>query len=221
MKKNLNVEFVSNWLDTISFERSLGIQEKLKTLAVKKPQFYFLGFEVKAPVITLGLRADESHILFNEDQLKEYGISKLRLKRGGEATLHALGQLVIYPVLSLPHLGLKVKDFIVRLEKITQSVLEDLGIETKREGKYAGLYTSKGKICFFGIHVSGGMSQHGLSINVHNDLNLFSAIKSCGEQNRRHDSLSLYPSFSLSKKELFFKWCDKAKTFFIDKIDKN
>ena len=181
---------------------------------VKKTQFYFLGFEVTKPVITLGLRSDESHILFNEEQLKQNKLSILSLKRGGEATLHAPGQLVIYPILHLPFLALKVKDFIVKLEEITQSVLKDFGIETKKDSGYAGLYTAKGKICFFGIHISGGVSQHGVSINVHNDLSLFSSIKSCGEKNRRHDSLSLYPSFSLSQKELFLKWCAKAHTFF-------
>ena len=204
-------KLVYNWLGAISFERSLSAQEELKDLAIKKSQFYFLGFEVTEPVITLGLRADESHILFNESQLKKYNISKLKLKRGGEATLHAPGQLVIYPILSLPRLGLKVKDFIVKLEEITQSLLKDFGIEIKKEGRYAGLYTKTGKICFFGIHISGGVSQHGVSINVHNDLSLFDAIKSCGEQNRRHDSLSLYPNFSLSKEKLFYKWCEKAK----------
>ena len=213
-------KFVYNWLGSIPFEQSLKAQEEQKSLTAQKSQFYFLGFSAKKPIITLGLRSDESHILVNEDQLRQYNLSKLKLKRGGEATLHAPGQLVIYPILSLPHLGLKVKDFIVKLEEITQSLLEDFGIKTKKEGKYAGLYTKRGKICFFGIHISGGVSQHGVSINVHNDLSLFNAIKSCGEQNRRHDSLSLYSNFSLSKEELFFKWCEKAVAFFNDKIDK-
>ncbi|MCZ0931539.1 MAG: lipoyl(octanoyl) transferase LipB [Oligoflexia bacterium] len=209
-------EVFYNWAGSVSFGHSLDTQEKLKALA-KKSQFCFFGFNATDPVITLGLRADESHILFDENQLKRYNILKLNLKRGGEATLHAPGQLVIYPILSLPCLGLKVKDFIAGLEEITQSVLRGFGVETKKEGKYAGLYTERGKICFFGIHVSGGVSQHGLSINVHNDLSLFSAIKSCGEQNRKHDSLSLYKEFSLSKEELFFKWCEKASNFFIEK----
>ena len=213
-------KFVCNWAGSIPFKHSLDSQEKLKALA-KKSQFYFFGFEVTEPVITLGLRANESHILFNERQLKQCGLSKMNLKRGGEATLHASGQLVIYPILSLPHLGLKVKDFIVKLEEITQSLLEDFGIKTKKEGRYAGLYTKRGKICFFGIHISEGVSQHGVSINVDNDLSLFNAIKSCGEQNRPHDSLSLYKKFSLNKEELFFKWCEKARAFFTDQIDKN
>ena len=106
------------------------------------------------------------------------------------------------------------------LQEITQSLLKDLGVETNKEGKYAGLYTKRGKICFFGIHISKGISQHGLSINVDNDLSLFHSILSCGEKNRDHDSLSLYPKYSLNKKELFFKWCDKALAFFNAGIDK-
>ena len=224
MKRKLTLKspfnFIYNWQGSIPFKQSLEIQEGLKTLA-KKSQFYFLGFEVTEPLITLGLRSDESHILFNEKKLQSCGISKMKLKRGGEATLHPPGQLVIYPILSLPQVGLKVKDFIVSLEEITQSLLKDFGIETKKEGQYAGLYTNRGKICFFGIHISEGVSQHGLSINVDNDLSLFHAIKSCGEQNRPHDSLSSYTNFSLSKEELFLKWCKKAYAFFTDKIDKN
>ena len=212
--------FNYNWLGSIPFEESLSTQEQLKALAIEKSQIYFLGFEIKKPVITLGLRSDKSHVLFSEKQLKENEISVISLKRGGEATLHAPGQLIIYPVLSLPRLGLKVKDFIIMLEEITQTVLTEFEIKTKKEGSYAGLYTKTGKICFFGIHISRGVSQHGVSINVHNDLSLFSGIKSCGQEARPHDSLSLYPRFSLSKEDLFLKWCDKAFKFFKDTIDK-
>ena len=71
-----------------------------------------------------------------------------------------------------------------------------------------------GSFVFFGIHISEGVSQHGVSINVDNDLTLFDSIKSCGEGGREHDSLSFYPDISINKKELFFKWCDKAFDFF-------
>lgn len=193
----------------MSFSETLKLQEELKIRA-REGHGTLLGFESESSVITMGFRSDENHILWSDEELKERNISKMAVRRGGEATLHSPGQLVIYPVLSLPRLSLKVKDFILALEEITQSVLRDFGIETKKEGKYAGLYTSKGKLCFFGIHISHGVSQHGLSINVDNDLSLFNSIKSCGETNRKHDSLSLYKNFSLSKTELFLKWCDKA-----------
>ena len=142
--------------------------------------------------------------------MKKYQILQKEVRRGGEATLHTPGQLIIYPVLYLPAFSLKVKDFISTLEIITQKLLKDFGIVTNKEGSYAGLYTQRGKISFFGIHISHGVSQHGLAINVHNDLNLFQSIRSCGEPNRQHDKLSFYSQFSMSKKDLFFKWCKKA-----------
>ena len=204
---------IKKWEGSIELSKTFELQEQLKPLA-QRGQGAFLGFESREPVITLGLRSDPSHILWPEKRLRKNNISLLNVRRGGEATLHSTGQLVIYPVLHLPSLGLKVKDFIVALEKITQDLLENLGILSWQEGKFAGLYTERGKICFFGIHISEGVSQHGLSINVDNDLSLFDSIKSCGETGRKHDSLSLYHDFSLSKEKLFFKWCDKAFDFF-------
>ena len=41
-------------------------------------------------------------------------------------------------------------------------------ISEKKEDS-AGLFTQTGKIAFFGIHISRGVSQHGLSININND----------------------------------------------------
>ena len=178
LKANRNKKsFTCCWAGLIPFKKSLSLQESLK--AKKKP-FYFLGFESQSPVISLGLRADESHILWSKKKQKEFDLSSVKVRRGGEATLHAPGQLLIYPVLALPDLGLRVKDFIVLLQEITQSFLKEWQIKTHKGKDFAGLYTPNGKLAFFGIHISQSISQSGLSINIDNDLKLFSAIKSCG-----------------------------------------
>ena len=204
-------DFSCFWAGLIPFKKSLEIQESLKS---RRPPFYFLGFESQAPVISLGLRADESHILWSQAKQKKFEISTLKVKRGGEATLHAPGQLVIYPVIALPQVGLKVKDFIVLLQEITQSFLKKWNIKTKKGKDFAGLYTNKGKLAFFGIHISQSISQSGLSINIDNDLNLFASIKSCGDTNRSHDKLAFYNPPSLNRRLLFFKWCKQAQSFF-------
>lgn len=196
----------------ISFERSLAIQEELKGLS--RSQISFLGFQSETPVISQGLRSSKEDLLWSEEEMDKAGLSLWNVKRGGEATLHAPGQLVIYPILYLPFIGFKVRDFIKALESITQDFLKDLGLFSHQEGREAGLYTKRGKICFFGIHISQGVSQQGLSINVDNDLKLFSAIRSCGRENQEHDKLSLYPDISLSLEDLFYKWSDKAFLFF-------
>ena len=210
-KSPLKNSISKKWLGSISFEESLKEQQELKNLA-QKGRFCFLGFEPRDTVITKGLRSDSKDILWDSNQLKQHSIKILSLKRGGQATLHSRGQLVLYPVVSLPLIGIKVKDFIVLLESITQAVLKDLNIDTKRLEKYSGLSSSKGKIAFFGIHISQGISQHGLSISVSNPLHLFSSIKSCGVADRDHDSL-LLQKINMTTKELYDRWIEKSMMF--------
>ena len=203
------------WLGSIPFEESLKEQERLKPLA-KAGKLCFLGFESLRPVISQGLRSSGEDILWPESRLKAHGLKTIKLRRGGEATLHAPGQLVIYPALALPLLKLKVRDYILCLESLTKEVLRELGIKTERTDKDSGLSTKRGKIAFFGVHISGGVSQHGLSVNVNNDLSLFSAIKSCGQGGRPHDSLALN-GIDITAAELFRLWTSRAALFFQDR----
>ena len=214
MKKNQNkcVGFSKKWLGSIEFKKSLEQQEFLKEkMIIPSSKNYFLGFEPLSPVVSLGLRSDKTHIFKSDLELKSEGFSIEKVRRGGEATLHSPGQLVIYPVIQLSAVKLKVKDFIITLQNITQLFLKELGIETKKGKKFAGLYTQKGKMAFFGIHISKGVSQNGLSLNVDNDLSFFEIIKSCGELNRPHDKISNYKGISLDKKQLFLHWSKIAE----------
>lgn len=223
-KQNSLPVFHKKWAGSIEFQESLSRQESLKESLVKKnyekdcerPQNFFLGFEPSSPVVSLGLRSDNTHILKSDLELKAAGLSVVKVRRGGEATLHSPGQLVIYPVVQLKSLGLRVKDFITALQYITQFFLKELGIETKKREDFAGLYTKKGKIAFFGVHISKGLSQSGLSLNVTNDLSFFESIKSCGESKRPHDKISNYKKAPLDKKKFFFHWSRIAEKKLIE-----
>lgn len=209
-KKSVNIRnnrlIVKKWKGFISFQESLEKQKELKDLALRG-SIGFLGFESKNPTITKGLRATIEDIVWTQEKLKQYGFEEYSLHRGGQATLHAPGQLVIYPVMNISSICLKLKEFIFLLEEVTKDVLKDFGIASERTEKYVGLSTKKGKIAFFGIHLTEGISQHGLSINVSNDLSLFSSIKSCGVSNRSHDRL--YDYQSISTEDLFYIWIEK------------
>ena len=199
---------VKEWKGVIPFAESLKAQEYFKSIALKGA-FCFLGFESERPVITKGLRTKSEDIVWSEEVLNQKHFEQHELIRGGQATLHSPGQLVIYPVFSLSLLNLKMKDFIILLEDITRDVLNDLGIPSERLEEYAGLSTERGKIAFFGIHISGGVSQHGLSININNDLSLFSSIKSCGVLNRSHDRLADH-DLKITSEQLFNLWIEKS-----------
>ena len=215
-KENIKSHFeIQNlWLETLSFKKSLEKQIELKEKIIRQKEVgFFMGFEPQQPIITEGLRSEKNDILWSKEKLKQFKMEQISIRRGGETTLHTPGQLVIYPVLPLAFFSLKIKDYIVMLENITEQVLSQLGIQTKRLEKYAGLSTAKGKIAFFGVHISQRITQHGLAINVNNPLQLFSAIKSCGVINRKHDSLSL-SSVEINTEELFKLWTNTAQNKF-------
>ncbi|MDE0518572.1 MAG: lipoyl(octanoyl) transferase LipB [Bdellovibrionales bacterium] len=177
------------------------------------PKAFLIGFECPA-CITLGLRGKEETDLNKAvEEYKKKKIEIVPIKRGGQATLHSPGQLVIYPVMSLLQWKIRPREFLSILEKITQDILEQYGILAEKREEAAGLFTRKGKIAFFGIHISGGISQHGLAINVHNDLKLFNLIRSCGVSRRPHDSFQSY-NLCPNLKEVFSLWCQTAKETF-------
>lgn len=169
------------------FQKSMEIQEQARQLVWSSGFPVVLGFEYY-PVITLGKNAAFSaELQFSQDQLLAQGFVFSETDRGGQATLHSPGQLVIYPLVPIRKLGLSVKDFVGILESSTILWLKKYGIPSQR-GEDAGVFTKKGKIAFIGIRVSNGVTKHGISINIANDLSLFQGIRACGLQNRTLDS---------------------------------
>lgn len=194
----------------MSYSESLTLQEQMRKKASGHTSGFLIGFECLTPCITLGLRGKaDRDLIYSPEECQKQGMEVVSVRRGGQATLHSPGQLVIYPVLDLLKWKIKLKDFLDHLQKITIQTLQELGVEVFREEKFAGLLTSRGKIAFFGVHVCRGVSQHGLAINVCNDLTLFDSIKSCGKKNRPHDSLKS-TGLNLTCRDLFLKWNNKA-----------
>lgn len=214
-EKQMDIDLI--WKGRIPYRGSLALQKELKEQARKTRQAFFIGFECPA-CITLGLRGEEEKDLSGAvEEYKKKGIEVVRIKRGGQATLHSPGQLVIYPVMDLLQWKIRPRDFLSILEKITVGTLKRYGILAEKKENFAGLFTQKGKIAFFGIHISHGVSQHGLAINVQNDLRLFDLIRSCGVSHRLHDSVSSY-NVQSELKEVFSLWCEIATTLFLNRI---
>jgi lipoyl(octanoyl) transferase len=60
--------------------------------------------------------------------------------------------------------------------------LDDFNIDSHVPFKETGVWTNNKKIASIGIHVSRGVTMHGLAINVTTDLSYFDHIISCGIQ---------------------------------------
>jgi len=156
-----------------------------------------LGGEVHH-VVTLGLRARADHVLSN-------GLKPIQTKRGGEATLHSPGQLVIYPVVPLRENGMGVKAYIENLLRVSEVTFQDFQVPAQLRWEPLGLWTQKGKIGFCGVQVKSGITQHGLSLNISNNLELFSQIVSCGLLEAKYDKAINY-NIELTPNIFFNRW---------------
>lgn len=132
-------------------------------------------------VITLGRLANRKNILMAEEELGMLGIKIINITRGGDATLHLPGQLVVYPIFDLRLLNRDIRGFLNKLEKAIILLLEDCGIKAKIKEGLTGVWVGNEKIASIGIAISRWVSWHGLSLNVDCDLNLFSLIRPCGQ----------------------------------------
>lgn len=201
-KKSASLE--ASFMGLMDYSKSVELQKDLLLLSQQSKNNYVIGLEHPA-VMTLGYRANIQEEIYDDSVLPIE-----RISRGGLATIHSEGQLVIYPVINLRELNLGVREYVLILLETTQELLKRFGVVSFIDEKAIGLYTLHGKIAFCGIQIQQGITQHGLSINVRNDLSLFGHIRACGVHNSSFDSLSHYQvSHTLS--ELYQQWIEIFK----------
>lgn len=168
------------------------------------------GLEHSA-VITLGRRAQSDRDILSLGETRSIPI--IHTDRGGLATVHNPGQLMIYPLLSLQTRGLGPRDYVCLLIQITQLTLKRLGLVTQCDTENSGLYVEGKKIVFIGLRIKEGRSYHGLSINTSNDLSLFRQILSCGLKERPITNIYNELHKKIPLEELFHLWCQSAIEF--------
>lgn len=183
------ISFELQWHGRQTYPRALALMNRAEERA-RMGQFTLLGFEFD-PVITLGRRARAGNdVLMSPSELENQGVPVVAVERGGEATFHGPGQLVIYPVMDLRMGFTGVRSFVARLQEVTCLWLSDLGVECFTNPCESGVFTPKGKIAFVGLRIRQGISTHGLALNLTNDLASFAWIRSCGRLDRAHDRIS-------------------------------
>jgi lipoyl(octanoyl) transferase len=138
------------------------------------------------PVITLGSRGARSD-LRAPALLRSRGVEVAKSERGGQATLHAPGQMVVYPIIPIPRQDLR--SYVHDLEEVLMRLLNSLRVAGERRDKRPGVYVNGEKIASVGLRCSRWVSSHGTSLNVNVDLTLFELIVSCGEPDLRQTSL--------------------------------
>jgi lipoyl(octanoyl) transferase len=142
------------------------------------------------PVYTRGRRSTADELPMSVEWYEAQGIEVRDTDRGGRVTYHGPGQLVAYPIVSLRPYGDDVHEYVRRLERAAISSLAEHGVEAEVREGLTGVWVGERKIGSIGVHVSRGVTTHGLAINVSNDLQPFEWIVPCGIENCQVTSLS-------------------------------
>jgi lipoate-protein ligase B len=132
------------------------------------------------PVYTLGMRGHREHLLVRPDVLAERGASVVPTDRGGDITFHGLGQLVAYPILDVQRRGLRPASYVRMLETALIEALARFEILGERAPGRPGVWVNGAKIAALGVRIRGGVSTHGIALNVSTDLEWFDLIVPCG-----------------------------------------
>jgi lipoate-protein ligase B len=154
------------------------------------------------PTYTRGRRSTPEELPMAAEWYEMQGIAVHDTDRGGRVTYHGPGQLVAYPIVDLRPYGDDVHEYVRRLEQVAISALGEHGVAAQTIEGLTGVWTegappasSAGasearKIGSIGVHVSRGITTHGLSINVSNDLQPFEWVVPCGIEGCQVSSLS-------------------------------
>jgi len=180
-------------LGTVPYHEASTLQHALATeadddylLVLQHPHTY-----------TLGAHADERHVLVDPATV---GAVLERTDRGGDVTYHGPGQLVVYPIVTVPDDPAAGPAHVHRLEQVVVATLADLGLSGATvEDEFPGVWLHAGgpnprKIAAIGVRtlrVGPGRRRtlHGVALNVASDLAMFGHIVPCGIADRGVTSL--------------------------------
>ncbi|HEX9505423.1 MAG TPA: lipoyl(octanoyl) transferase LipB, partial [Acidimicrobiia bacterium] len=176
----------ARWLGRVPYHEAAQLQ---RTLHERAADDYLLLLE-HPHVYTLGTTADPEHVLVSPAQV---GAELVRADRGGDVTYHGPGQLVGYPIVTLPEWRDGVRDvvaYVRTLEDVLIVALAALGVAAGREPRYTGVWVDGEKVAAIGVKVSRGRTRHGFALNVDPDLSMFANIVPCGIHDRAVTSLA-------------------------------
>ncbi len=183
------------WLGRVPYREALAVQQALFEHGTSN---HLLLLE-HPHVFTHGPRSDLSINVLVEPA--SVGAELVPVHRGGDVTYHGPGQVVGYPILSLPpkHGGSGPPDSVAHVCTVEQLIIDtlaELGLSTAgRLPGYPGVWIDAAgpaprKICAIGVRVSRGRSMHGFALNVETDMRyLRDYIIPCGIADRPVTSL--------------------------------
>lgn len=165
-------------LGKLGYEEACQLQERLAGARAKGAVGDTLLLLEHPPVITIGRGGGEEDLLASGSTLRRAGVQVVDADRGGRATYHGPGQLVVYPIFKLDENELYA--YVHRLEETTIRVLMRYGLAGTRLDDHPGVWLNGNKIAAIGLAVQDGVARHGLALNVAPEMAHFDLLVPCG-----------------------------------------
>lgn len=199
-------------LGLIDYERAWKLQDEYAADIAKGKRPPTLLLLEHPHVYTFGRKGNAANLLWNDEQLKQRGVSTYWVDRGGDVTYHGPGQLVGYPLIPLTPLPLSHWErgggegkvdyvgYIRNLEEMLIGVLMGFGIASGQIPGKTGVWIQAdvhsrcprckpedrrkpAKIAAIGVKVDvNGVTRHGFALNVNPDMEYWNGIVPCGLQ---------------------------------------
>lgn len=188
-------------LGVISYSEALGYMQDLHVKRCQNEIANTLLVLEHHPVITKGRRLQGVSIP-NESSIKLKGIDIVEADRGGLLTYHGPGQIVVYFILKVEDFFSGVNDLVTSLEAVLQNFLAQQNIESKIISEHPGIWVGQKKIASIGLRVSNGVTRHGISLNISNDLSVYQLFDPCGMAGNVMTNLAEVKDQKISQNEL-------------------
>lgn len=142
-------------------------------------------------VITIGRNGTDANIIATPLELAQKNIQVIPINRGGDVTLHNIGQLVGYPIFRLTDFREDLHWFLREIEACIIETIAEFGLTGGRIEQATGVWIEgQRKVCAIGIHCSRWVTSHGFALNVCNDMSEFELIIPCGIEDKGVTSIS-------------------------------
>lgn len=177
------------WLGTLGYEDAWALQREVaqarRTGELADDAVLLLEHP---PIYTMGRQGEARHLGAGPEALMAAGADFLEVDRGGSVTFHGPGQLVGYPIVRLagifpiprhPAHG-DVDRYLRALEAGLIATAASYGVAVTRRPPYTGVWSNEHKLGAIGVKLAGGVTTHGVALNVATDLSWFDRITPCG-----------------------------------------
>lgn len=139
------------------------------------------------PVVTIGRSGSLKDLCIAKEALGQKGVSLQKVDRGGRATFHGPGQLVVYPIVKVSDKDLHA--FLKRLLDTVADVLRNHQLVPEFKNGKPGLWVNGAKIASVGLAVRKWVTYHGIALNVCTDPGWFDLIVPCGQPGEKITSM--------------------------------